>query len=104
MAYRIEPPAAVEVTDRSPARLSPGVGLARDHGAFNVVGRLWPLLHRRRFEAVFGPKKDHWLQYTVAGLLAGNGAAQILATFPPQVSSTRAALESSPRHGCWRSI
>jgi hypothetical protein len=24
--------------------------------------------------------------------------------FPPQVSSTRAAFKSSPRHGCWRSV
>ncbi|WP_201297846.1 hypothetical protein [Nocardia sp. CY41] len=50
---------------------------------FNLVGGLWPLLHRRSFEAVFGPKNDRWLQYTVAGLLAGNGVAQIMATLSP---------------------
>lgn len=82
MAHRIEPPAAVNAT-RSPARPSPGVGLARAHGAFNLVGGLWPMLHRRSFEAVFGRKNDRWLQYTVAGLLAGNGVAQILATLSP---------------------
>lgn len=83
MAHRIEPPAAVKATDRGSARSSPGVGLARAHGAFNLVGGLWPLVHRRSFEAVFGPKNDRWLQHTVAGLLAGNGVAQILATFSP---------------------
>ncbi|BDT90362.1 hypothetical protein IFM12275_03380 [Nocardia sputorum] len=83
MTHRIEPPEAVTVTDRSRPRLTSGVGVARAHGVFNVVGGLWPLLHRRSFEAVFGPKNDHWLQYTVAGLLAGNGVAQILASFSP---------------------
>ncbi|MEV8195415.1 MULTISPECIES: hypothetical protein [Rhodococcus] len=51
--------------------------MARAHGAFNLVGGLWPLVHRRSFEAVFGPKHDRWLQYTTAGLLAGNGMVQL---------------------------
>jgi hypothetical protein len=46
---------------------------------FYVVSGLWPLLHRRSFEAVFGPKRDYWLVATVAGLMCGNGAA-LLAT------------------------
>jgi hypothetical protein len=53
--------------------------MARAHGAFNVVGGLWPLLHRRSFEAVFGPKEDRWLMYTVAGLLVSIGHAQVRA-------------------------
>ncbi|MEE2033421.1 hypothetical protein [Rhodococcus chondri] len=56
-----------------------GAGLARTHGLFNVVGGLWPLLHRRSFEALFGPKQDRWLMYTVAGLLVGNGMVQLKA-------------------------
>jgi hypothetical protein len=56
--------------------------LARAHGAFNVVGGLWPLLHRRSFEAVFGPKEDRWLMYTVAGLLVSVGYAQVRAGTP----------------------
>jgi len=57
--------------------------LARAQGAFNVVGGLWPLIHRRSFEAVFGAKYDRWLQYTVAGLLTGNGVVQLLADDTP---------------------
>ncbi|MFI6868509.1 hypothetical protein [Nocardia sp. NPDC050406] len=55
-----------------------GVSLARAHGGFNVIGGLWPLVSRRSFEAVFGPKRDHWLQFTVASLLVGNGVVQLL--------------------------
>jgi hypothetical protein len=53
--------------------------LPQAHGVSNVIGGLWPLLHRRSFEAVFGPKADRWLLYTVAGLLTGNGTVQLLA-------------------------
>lgn len=53
--------------------------VARAHGAANLVGGLWPLLHLRSFEAVFGPKVDRWLVKTVAGLLVINGAT-LLAT------------------------
>ncbi len=52
------------------------VRLARAHGAFNVAGGLWPLLHLRSFEAVTGPKADRWLVRTVAGLMVANGVAQ----------------------------
>jgi len=56
--------------------------MAKTHGAFNVVGGLWPLLHVRSFESVFGPKADRWLEYTVAGLLASVGYAQWQAGTP----------------------
>ena len=55
------------------------VGLA--HGTFNVASGLWPLLHRRSFEAVTGPKQDYWLTSTVALLMVGNGLVQL--TVPP---------------------
>lgn len=51
--------------------------LAVAHGTFNLVGGLWPLLHRRSFEWFFGPKRDGWLQHTVGGLLVVNGLAQL---------------------------
>ncbi|WP_460683237.1 hypothetical protein [Modestobacter lapidis] len=51
-------------------------GLARAHGAFNVLGGLWPLLHMRSFEVVTGPKVDRWLVRTVAGLMVANGVVQ----------------------------
>lgn len=48
--------------------------LARWHGAFNVAAGLWPLASIRSSDAVFGPKEDRWLEYTVAGLLITSGA------------------------------
>jgi len=50
--------------------------MATAHSALNVLGGLWPLLHRRSFEAVLGPKEDRWLMHTVAGLLVAVGYAQ----------------------------
>jgi hypothetical protein len=66
--------------------------LARAHGGFNIVGGLWPLLGVRSFEAVFGPKEDRWLEYTVAGLLLVNGVEQVL-------SSRRGEVETARRLG-----
>ena len=48
-------------------------GLARAQGVFNIVGGAWPLVHRRSFEAFFGPKEDEWLQQTVGALLVAAG-------------------------------
>ena len=42
----------------------------------NIVGELWPLVHLRSLEGVFGPKTDEWLVHTVAGLLAANDRPQ----------------------------
>ena len=51
--------------------------VALAHGAFNVVTGAWPLLHLRSFEAVTGPKTDHWLVRTVAALVVANGVVQL---------------------------
>jgi hypothetical protein len=59
--------------------------VALAQGAFNVVGGLWPLLSIRSFEAVYGPKADRWLEYTVAGLLVGAGATQCSARTPDEL-------------------
>lgn len=53
--------------------------LARAQGLFNVASGGWALVHRKSFEAVFGPKADWWLVQTVAGLLVGNGLMQLRA-------------------------
>ncbi|MGK5555143.1 hypothetical protein ACSNOI_26360 [Actinomadura kijaniata] len=53
--------------------------LARAHGVFNVLGGAWPLVSRRSFEWVFGPKQDWWLEQTVAGLLVAAGWSQLRA-------------------------
>jgi len=42
--------------------------MARVHGAINVVSGLWPLLHMRNFEWLFGPKVDRWLVTRSRGL------------------------------------
>lgn len=63
--------------------------VARAHGAFNVGFGLWPLLHRRSFEALFGPKGDWWLVQTVAGLMVANGVA--LASTPARSGAVEVA-------------
>jgi hypothetical protein len=50
--------------------------LARAHGVFNIISGLWPLVHMRSFEKIFGPKADKWLVQTVAGLLLVIGWTQ----------------------------
>lgn len=62
---------------------------ARAQGAFYVASGLWPLLHRRSFEAVFGSKQDYWLAATVALLLVGTGTVQIMA--PPTTDGLASA-------------
>jgi hypothetical protein len=73
--------------------LMDGVVLGRVHGVANLVGGLWPLLHIRSFEMVFGPKTDRWLVKTVAGLLMVNGLTQLT------TSSTAGGLRQARRLG-----
>ncbi|MEW9530972.1 hypothetical protein [Microbispora sp. NPDC049125] len=61
-----------------------GAALARAQGLFNIAGGLWPLVHPRSFEKIFGPKTDWWLERTVAGLLVGAGWSQLRAASSPQ--------------------
>ena len=57
-----------------------GQKLAKVQGAFYLATGLWPLLHRRSFEAVTGPKKDWWLVQTVGVLVTAIGASLVAAT------------------------
>jgi hypothetical protein len=43
----------------------------------------------RSFEKVSGPKAEHWLVRTVAGLLIANGIAQVRSTSVTQIPSAR---------------
>jgi hypothetical protein len=43
--------------------------------AYYAATGAWPILHMRSFEAVTGPKTDHWLVKTVGALALANGAA-----------------------------
>src|SRR5438067_1658158 len=48
--------------------------IAFGQGAYYVGTGLWPLLNIRSFEAVTGPKTDHWLVKTVGVLVSIIGA------------------------------
>jgi hypothetical protein len=71
-------------------RLADPVALAHAQGVSTMLGGAWPLLSPRSFEAVFGPKEDRWLVYTVSGLLVTNGLSQVLAARAGAVSTARA--------------
>lgn len=43
------------------------------HASYLIATGVWPLLHRRSFEAVTGPKPELWLVRTVGGLAAACG-------------------------------
>jgi hypothetical protein len=53
--------------------------LAGVHAAYLLASGIWPLVHRRSFERVVGPKEDFWLARTVGGLAAATGASLGLA-------------------------
>lgn len=39
------------------------------HAAYLLIGGAWPMVHMSSFEAVTGPKDEHWLVRSVAGIL-----------------------------------
>ena len=51
-----------------------GRRVAAGQAAFYVATGIWPLLHRRSFERVTGPKTDFWLAQTVGLMVAAIGA------------------------------
>ncbi len=57
-----------ELTGQPAARV-----LALGQGLFYTATGVWPLLSRRSFEAVTGPKTDWWLVQTVGVLVAAIG-------------------------------
>jgi hypothetical protein len=48
--------------------------IAALHGLYFLATGVWPLLSRRSFERVSGPKADFWLAQTVGILVAGVGS------------------------------
>jgi len=48
-------------------------------GGYFLTTGIWPLVSRRTFEAVTGPKADFWLAQTVGVLVACIGSALVLA-------------------------
>lgn len=67
-----------------PGRKSTANALAIVQGSLYLLSGIWPLLHMRSFEAVTGPKTDHWLVRTVSGLLITNGVALLRFRTTPQ--------------------
>lgn len=49
--------------------------LAGLHAGYLIATGVWPLVHRRSFEAVTGPKAEFWLVRTVGGLAAACGVS-----------------------------
>jgi hypothetical protein len=47
-------------------------------GAYYVATGVWPILHMCSFEAVTGPKRDHWLVKTVGAVIAAVGASLLV--------------------------
>ncbi len=66
--------------------------VARVQGAYFLVTGIWPLVSRRSFEAVTGPKTDFWLAQTVGVLVAGIGGALLLADRRKRVTPELRAL------------
>ena len=74
----------------SPSRLVRTVLLAQ--GAYYVATGVWPLLDRRSFEAVTGPKTDFWLVRTVGALIGVTGATMLVAAARQQPAPDTAVL------------
>ena len=72
--------------------MSPPRLLAGFHAAYLVATGVWPLVHRRSFEAVTGPKRDFWLVRTVGGLAAATGATLGIAVVRGRRSPETVAL------------
>jgi hypothetical protein len=53
--------------------------VALAQGAYYIITGVWPLLSRRSFERVTGPKTDFWLVRTVGLVLATAGTVLVMA-------------------------
>jgi hypothetical protein len=51
---------------------------AKAQAAYFLITGVWPLVHRRSFEAVTGPKVDFWLVRTVGVVVAAIGGGLAL--------------------------
>jgi hypothetical protein len=53
--------------------------LAGFHAAYLIATGVWPVVHRRSFERVTGPKQDFWLVRIVGALVAVSGVTLAVA-------------------------
>src|SRR5262245_41539592 len=64
---------------RLPAAAPSVAAAAALQGVYYLFTGLWPLVHLQSFEAITGPKTDHWLVQTVGILIAVIGSVLLLA-------------------------
>ena len=60
--------------------------LAYAHGFFYAITGIWPLVSRKTFEMVTGPKVDYWLVNTVGVLVSAISAVMLLAGYRKRIS------------------
>ena len=63
--------------------------LQRLQGAYYLATGVWPLLSRRSFEAVTGPKHDFWLARTVGAITTAVGASLMIGSRPEPSTEAR---------------
>jgi hypothetical protein len=67
--------------------------LSRAQGAYYLATGIWPVLHRRSFEAISGEKQDYWLVRTVGLITTAVGLSVIIGSRRTQARPEMAVLE-----------
>jgi hypothetical protein len=83
-----------------PAQL-PRSRTAQAQGAYFLATGIWPLVSRRSFERVTGPKIDFWLAQTVGVLVATVGGTLLLAERRGRVTRELELLAAGSAAGLW---
>ena len=78
-------PAITPAAPAAPSKLPIFAAIA--HGFFCLVTGLWPVVSLHSFEAVTGPKTDHWLLSLAALLLAAIGLSMLIAALRRDIAS-----------------
>ena len=73
--------------------------IASLQGAYFLATGIWPLVSRRTFERVTGPKVDFWLAQTVGVLVANIGAVLLLGARRKRVGTPLEILGASSAAG-----
>jgi hypothetical protein len=68
-------------------------------GSYFLATGIWPLVSRRTFEAVTGPKRDFWLAQTVGVLVACVGSTLVLSSKRGRVDKDGRWLAASSAAG-----
>jgi hypothetical protein len=66
--------------------------VALTQGIFYLVTGIWPFLHMKSFEKINGPKLEHWLVYTLGGLITVTGIVLCSSARRREVTGEVAAL------------